>query len=61
MCTLHRATANIQRRTDPAVRSNFRQPHGIANNVHNGIDRAHFVEMNFLFRHAMNLCLCGSQ
>ena len=61
MCALHRTTTNVQWRTDPSVGSNLRQPHGVANDVHYGIDRANFVEMNFLFRHSMNLRLGGSQ
>ncbi len=57
MGTFHRAAADIQRRADdPGYTEGF-GPHRGANDIHDGINRTHFVEVNGFDRDVMDSCL----
>ena len=60
MGALNGSTSDVQRRTNNFIHTERFCGHSGTNNIHHGIHRADFVEMDFIDISVMNFCFCFS-
>ena len=61
MSAVNCSAANIQRRADEFIDAQALSSNGGTDDIHNRINRANFVEMDFLERDVVNLCLSRTE
>ena len=61
MSAFHAAATHVQRRADPLIHAQGFAAHGGADDIHDSVGRAHFVEMHLLHWNVVDLGLGGAQ